>query len=131
MSFTSHLLERASYSSTAWHESAVFPGVRYATRRTSLLQRIELTKKVGELINKHDFLKAGDPVDQLEVTLGELLVRRLYIEWGLQEIDGLVIDGKPADVDLLIAKGPEAFTNEVVEMIRSEIELSADERKNS
>src|SRR5438128_350014 len=102
MSFISHLHKRANYSSSVWHESTAFPGVRYATRRTSLLQRIELTKRVGELINKHDFLKAGDAADQLEVTLGELLVRRLYIEWGLQEIDGLVIDGKPADVDLLV-----------------------------
>ena len=128
---TSHSREIASYSSVVWHESRTIAGVRYATRRISLLQRIELTNKAREIVLKHEFLKAGEASDQLEATLGELLVRKLYFEWGLQEIEGLVVDGEAATGEAIIAKGPEELTDEIVATIRAQLELSEEERKNS
>ncbi len=114
-----------------WHESRVLQGVRYATRRVSLRQRIELTSAVRELVLKHEFLKAGDAADQLEVTLGELLVQKVYLEWGLHEIEGLSIDGEPATVESVIERGPQELTNEIVATIRAQLEFSEEERKNS
>lgn len=131
MNFISHSRETAEYSSVIWHESKAFAGVRYSTRRVSLLQRIELTSKVRELVSKHEFLKAGDADDQLEATVGELLVQKVYLEWGLQEIQGLSIDGKPATMESAIEKGPEELTNEIVATIRAQLEFSEEERKNS
>lgn len=131
MRFTSHSRKETNYASVIWHESKTIGGVRYATRRVSLQQRIELASKIREIVLRHEFLKAGDPGDQLEVTLGELLVRKLYIEWGLQEIEGLAIDGEPATVESIVAKGPEALTDEIVTSIRGQLELSGEERKNS
>jgi hypothetical protein len=128
---TSHSREVASYSSVVWHESSTMPGVRYATRRISLMQRIELTSKAREIVLKHEFLKAGEVSDQLEATLGELLVRKLYLECGLHEIEGLTVDGEPATGQAIIAKGPEELTNEIVATIRAQLELSEEERKNS
>lgn len=131
MRFTSHSRKETKYASVIWHESKTVSGVRYATRQVSLQQRIELASRIREIVLRHEFLKAGDAGDQLEVTLGELLVRKLYIEWGLQEIEGLAIDGEPATVESIVAKGPEALTDEIVTSIRGQLELSGEERKNS
>ncbi|MDQ2776230.1 MAG: hypothetical protein M3Y57_15130 [Acidobacteriota bacterium] len=113
------------------YESREVPGVRYTIRRVSLAQRIELVKSVRELCLKHEFLKAGDTADHMESWLADLLVRKLYLEWGLAEISGLRIDGKAATAADLIAKGPEKLSDEIIESIKSEIGLTEDERKNS
>jgi hypothetical protein len=106
------------------------PGVRFAIRKISLRQRIELNHRVKELTIKYDFLRAGDTADQLEAALSDLLVAKLYLEWGLAEIEGLSIDGQKATSDLLIAHGPESLTDEVARLIQAESELPDDERKN-
>jgi hypothetical protein len=119
------------YSSLIYRESLSTPGVRYAVRKVSLAQRMELTKNVRELCLKHEFLQAGDTSDRLESQLTDLMVRRLYLEWGLAEISGLRIDGSTATIELLIARGPEQLTDEIIESIKSELGLTEDERKNS
>jgi hypothetical protein len=113
-----------------WCESQTVQGVRYAIRRVSLAQRIELTRRARELSIRHEFLKAGDASEQLEAALGDLLVRKLYIEWGLAEITGLRVDKQPATVEMLIEKGPEALTDEIIAAIRAQLGLSEEERKN-
>ena len=127
----SHSRESVNYSSIVWHDSKSLPGVRYATRRISLMQRIELTSKVREIVLQHEFFKAGDVSEQLEVSLGELLVRKLYIEWGLDQIQGFTIDGEEATMESIIEKGPEELTDEIAASIRTQLELSLEERKNS
>jgi hypothetical protein len=131
MNFLSHLRKAPIYSRVIWHDSRVVPGVRFATRRISLAQRIELTKRVRELSLRYEFLKAGEPSDQLEASLADLLVRKLYIEWGADALEGLQIDGQKATPIMLIENGPEALSDEVIDTIRAELELSGEERKNS
>jgi hypothetical protein len=130
MKFISRLLRPPSYSSLAWHESRTVPGVRFATRRISLGQRLELTRNARELALRNEFLKAGEPSDQLEASQADLLVRKLYLEWGVAELEGLRIDGQKATLAMLIANGPECLSDEVIETIRAELELSDEERKN-
>jgi hypothetical protein len=84
-----------------------------------------------ELILKNEFLRAGDSADKLQASLSDLLARRLYLEWGLAEIQGLLIDGSEADIDLLICRGPEGLIEEIISQIESESGLTEDERKNS
>lgn len=127
---TSRSPEDQTYSSLLWHESKVMPGVKFATRRVSLQQRLELTSRVRELILKHEFLKAGDSADQLEVTLGELLVKKAYLEWGLVDLQGISFDGESATPETLIACGPEALAEEIVTAIRGQLHLTEEERKN-
>lgn len=127
----SRSLESAAYISLDWHSSTKYAGVCYATRRISLAQRIELTRQVRELTLRNEFLRAGGPSDQLEAALGELLARRLYLEWGLAEVEGLIIDGVPATPSTLIEKGPEKLAEEVADRIIEGLNLSGDERKNS
>jgi hypothetical protein len=130
MKFPSRLRKESSYASVLWFESETVQGVRYGIRRVSLSQRIELTKRARELSIRHEFLKAGDASDQLEASLADLLVRKLYIEWGLAEVTGLRVDREPATVDVLIEKGPEALADEIIAAIRGQLGLSEEERKN-
>jgi hypothetical protein len=130
MRFPLRLRNLSSYASLLWSESETIRGVRYAIRRVSLSQRIELTKRARELSLRHDFLKAGDTADQLEESLADLLIRRLYLEWGLAELTGLEIDEQPATVEVLIERGPEGLANEIVAAIRGQLGLSEEERKN-
>jgi hypothetical protein len=131
MKFISRLRKAPDYFSVAWHESRTVPGVRVAIRRISLGQRIELTKNVRDLALRYEFLKAGEPADQIEASLSDLLVRKLYIEWGVAALEGLRIDTEEATPAMLIQRGPECLTDEIVETIRAQLELSEEERKNS
>ncbi len=119
-----------AYESVGWHDSEALPKVRFAIRKISLANRLELIKQIRELCLRHDFLRAGDTAEQSEATIGDLLVKRLYLEWGLIAILGLTIDGKPATVESLINNGPEELTEEVMERIRIELGLTEQERKN-
>jgi hypothetical protein len=130
MKLMSLLPKRSGYSSLSWHESQAVKGVRFATRRISLSQRIELTKRVRELTLRHEFMKSGDASDQLEAALSDLLVRKLYLEWGLIQVEGLAIDGQHATASQLIEKGPEQLSDEIIAALRAEIGLSEEERKN-
>ena len=80
---------------------------------------------------QYEFLKTGDTESQLEAALSDLLVAKLYLEWGLAAIEGLSIDGKKATAATLIVSGPEDLADEIVRQIQSESVLTEDERKNS
>ncbi len=131
MKSISRSLRCEKHESLLWRESQALPGVRYAIRRVSLAQRIELTKSARELSGRYEFLKAGDAADQLEGSLADLLVRKMYLEWGLAEIKNLAIDGEGATVEMLVQRGPEALSDEIIGAIRGELGLSEEERKNS
>src|SRR5436305_7747029 len=70
------------YKTFSWFESTTYPGVRFAIRDISLMQRIELSKRLKDLISKNEFLKAGDQIDQQHAQLADLLARKTYPEWG-------------------------------------------------
>jgi hypothetical protein len=130
MSFLSLSPRNIQYTSVIWHESGTRPGVRYATKRISLTQRLELARGLHELMAKNEFLQAGSSLEQAEASIADLLVRRLYLNWGVSQIEGLVIDGRPASVQSVIDSGPENLSNEMIAQVRSELELSEAERKN-
>ena len=112
-------------------ESDSVPGVMFWVRKTSLAQRIELLTRVRELTRKHEFLKAGGPAELMEASLGDLLTTQLYVEWGLERVEGLSIDGQDASVALLLEKGPEDLCVEIAREVQRECGLSEEERKNS
>lgn len=131
MSFISRLLKQDGHRSAQWHESSTHPGVRYAIRGVSLSSRMELVQKTREVSMKHEFLRAGDVPDQLEASLSDLLVGKIYLEWGLVAVRGLRIDGRAADPSTLIQYGPETLSNEIIETIKGHLCLTENERKNS
>jgi hypothetical protein len=130
MKFSWLLPREQNYESGGRFDSKIFPGVRYTIRRISLGRRIELTRQARELALKNEFLRAGDATDQLEAAFSELLVRRMYLEWGLVSVEGLRIDGRPATPESMAAHGPELLADEIIESLRSELGLTEEERKN-
>jgi hypothetical protein len=89
-----------------------------------------LTERLAELLNRQEYLAAGNDSDQLQAALGELLVNKMYLEWGLADIEGLNIDGIPAEPRGLVEDGPEQLVDEIVLAIKKESNLSSDEAKN-
>lgn len=131
MNFISRSPNAFNHASQVWHESTAYTGVRFATRQISLYGRIELTRKIQDLIFKNEFLRAGDALEQSQATLADLLARKVYLEWGIADLDGLTIDGSPASIQDLIERGPEGLCEEIANAIQSELNLSEEERKNS
>jgi hypothetical protein len=97
----------------------------------SLGRRIGLARKIREAGRKLEFLEAGgDLREKLDAAVLQGEVDRAYIEWGLEAIEGLEIDGEAATAQSLIERGPADLTAEILSRIRSECGLNESERKN-
>jgi hypothetical protein len=117
--------------STVTLESQVMPGICYRIARMSIGRRIDFTRRVRELGLKTKFLEAGATLsDQLEASLLNQQINELYLQWGLVDIQGLLIDGKEATPESLIRIGPEPLCQEILTAIKAECYLSEEERKN-
>ena len=126
-----HWPKKQNFESVLRVASESYPGVAFSVRKVSLSQRIELLTKVRELTLKNEFLRAGELSDQIEATLADVLVQKLYLEWAVADIDGLEIDGKPASLQMLMERGPETLVSEIAAVVRGQLELSEAARKNS
>jgi hypothetical protein len=118
------------HSSSAWFEAESYAGVRYRIARVSVNRRIELAKKIREIGSRLEFLEAGDAREKLEAMVLSGEIERAYLEWALEAVEGLRIDGEVATPSLLMERGPAALAAEILERIKSECGLNADERKN-
>ena len=106
------------------------PGVTLVIAKMSFGRRMELAKRIREIAAKLEFLSAGDAGEKMEAALVAGEIERLYVEWGLQDVIGLEIDGAAAKTESLIAQGPEELFREALEAVKSECSLSETERKN-
>ena len=119
------------YNSTVTKASESTPGVAFTIRRISFGRRMELSRKIREISRNIEFLNAGDNLqERIEANILAQEIDATYLDWGLAGIDGLAIDGEPATPALLLAKGPDALTSEIVLAIKAECGLSEEERKN-
>jgi hypothetical protein len=119
------------YESVKTVESAVAPGVTFTVARMSFARRVELMRRVQELVRRMEFLEAsGRAGDQMEATLQKAEVGRLYLAWGLRGIAGLEVDGAKATPELLAEAGPESLFQEALAAVRAEAGLTEAERKN-
>ncbi|MBV9269069.1 MAG: hypothetical protein JO061_23060 [Acidobacteriaceae bacterium] len=130
MKWLSRSREPVDHETAIWLQSTALPAVEYAIRRVSLAGRIELTEKVRDLVLRREFLQAGGAGDQLEANIADLLVRQLYVQWGLVAIKGLRVNGRRAEIEDVINHAPEKLANEIVEAVKSELGLTDEERKN-
>jgi len=119
------------HESCLWFDSEVRSGVRFRIRRVSLGRRIDLARRIREIGRKIEFLDAGgSPGEQIEATVLKGEIERVYLEWGLDQVDGLEIDGEASTPEALIERGPIALTEEILNRIKAECGLSQAERKN-
>lgn len=131
MSFSDKESGTVRYESTVTRDSVTHRGVRFTIRRPSLHRRAEITRKVRQLLAELEYRAAGESLeDRLAAAELESRIDGAYLEWGLERIDGLEVDGAACDARLLADRGPEELAKEVAEAIRRECRLSEEERKN-
>jgi len=119
------------YNSELEMPSEVMPGVRFRIRRMSFGRRLDLMKRVRELTGRMEYFQAGNsPAERIEAAMLSAEVERLYLNWGVSRIEGLDVDGKPADLEALFETAPESLCAEAVAAVKRECGLSEDERKN-
>ena len=105
--------------------------VEFTLYRMTFGRRLELMKKVRDLSARIEFFEAGrEESNRMEASLLGGEMDRLFLEWGLEEVRGLEIDGSPATVAGLIDKGPEDLVHEALGMVKAECGLNEAERKN-
>lgn len=120
-----------NYESVVVVHSRVQPGVRFTVARMSFGRRVELMRRLRELAGRIEFLEAGsDPKDKMDGRLLRAEIDHLYLCWGLREISGLELDGKPATAESLAECGPEGLCREALAAVRAETGLDEAERKN-
>jgi hypothetical protein len=120
-----------NHQSTITHQSVSLPGVAFDVLRITYGRRLDLMKLVRALAQRREFHEAGDtPADRMQAAELSLEIDQLYLQWGLQSVNGLTIDGEPATPQNLWQAGPEALTREIIAAIRSAAGLTEDERKN-
>jgi len=120
-----------TYESVAKTASKVAPGVVFTVARMSFGRRMELMKRIRELAERMEFLRAGEnPKEQMDAALVQGEIDRTYLNWGLRAVDGLVLDGEPATAEMLAEAGPEDLFREALEAVKAQTGLSASERKN-
>jgi hypothetical protein len=117
------------------HESVVWfdgpEGVRYAIRCLSVARRILLARRIREIGRGVEFFEASaDPREKLEAAVLAAEIDRAYLEWGLEAVEGLTIDGEAATPATLIETGPMDLATEILARIKAECGLSEGERKN-
>jgi len=118
-----------NHESLTWFQSE--SGVRFAIRRISLGRRIELARKIREVGRRLEFLEAsGDAREKLEAAVLATEIDRAYLEWGLEAVEGLTIDGEPATPERLIDLGPLDLAMGILSRIKAECGLTEGERKN-
>jgi hypothetical protein len=120
-----------SYDSALWFDAESAHGVRYAIARLTFGRRLELARRIREIGRKAEFLAAGADVrEKLESAVVSAEVDRAYLEWGLLAVEGLTIDGEPANPQAVVDKGPLELATEILSRVKSECGLSEAERKN-
>jgi len=119
------------YESTVSFRSNTAPGVTFVIHRISFGRRMELSRRVRELSRKAEFLEAGAQVqEKIEAGILAQEIDAMYLRWGLVSVDGMTIDGEPAECESLIENGPEELVGEIVRAVKSQCGLSEAEIKN-
>ena len=107
------------------------PEVEFTIARMTFGRRLELMKKVRELAARIEFFEAGkEESNRMEAGLLGAEMDRVFLEWGVEAVRGLEIDGEPATVASMIDRGPEPLVHEALGMVKAECGLSEAERKN-
>jgi hypothetical protein len=111
--------------------SESWPGVEFVIARITFGRRLELMKRVRDLAVRLEYFDAGrEEKNRIEASLLGAQLDRVYIEWGLEEVRGLEIDGEPATPASLVERGPEKLFQEALAAVKAECGLTEQERKN-
>jgi hypothetical protein len=119
-----------NYESAVRTESQKCPGVSYVVERMSFGRRLELMKSVRDAAAKLEFYEASlSDADKMNASILSAEVDKIYVRWGLREVDGLLIDGERATPETLSTSGPEDLFREALTAVKQQCGLSEAEKK--
>lgn len=119
------------YDSFEIKPSQIRPGVRFVVNRMSFGRRLDLMRRVRDLAPRWECFRAGTTkADEIEAGILSAEIDRLYLEWGLKDVEGLEIDGRPADPATMMELGPEELFQEALGFVKAACRLSEAETKN-
>ena len=88
-------------------------------------------RRVRAIAPRLEFFQAGvSEQDKIDAGLLSAEIDALYVEWGLESIDGLEIDGVAATPERLAEAGPEELFREALRLVKAVCRLSDKETKN-
>ncbi len=144
-----------NFVTTVKQESTVFPGVFYVLNKMSEARRAQLrlliaepTSRIRNLLREMASIEDKHPVtattprpeevntelmalsDKMEQISSDEINPK-WLKWGLKSLEGIEIDGVPANAELLLSDGPPALFMEIVDQIKRVAQLSGEEEKNS
>ena len=120
-----------SWRSADEYKSTLYPAVKYRISKMSMGRRIELTKRVKDLMKQIEFASAGvGAADKVDAAILAGQMDKLYWEFGLESIDGLEINGEQVTPAEQFERGPEDLSKEILQRIKANCCVSEDERKN-
>jgi hypothetical protein len=112
-------------------QSESWPGVEFIIARITFGRRLELLKRVRDMAVRLEYFEAGrEEKNRIEASLLGAQLDRIYIEWGLEEVHGLEIDGEPATPESLVDRGPEQLFQEALAAVKAECGLTEEQKKN-
>ena len=119
------------HESTFAYSPVTAPGVIVKIRKMTFGRRCELLGQVGDLVKKAMFFEAGaGPENQLPAAQERHAADAMLLQWAIESIHGLTIDGEEATASLVIKAGPEELAIELVGVIHNQLGLTSEEIKN-
>lgn len=134
------------YTTVRQVESAAIPGVKFYLYKMTEGRRLTLraaisapNRRIREILRDQaaiekvpeedrDVAKWLETQDEFEQIMLEK-INPAWLQWGLKQIEGLSVDGKPLGKEDW-ADWPSVVFDEVVKAIKEEAELNGSERKN-
>lgn len=120
-----------TWRSAEEYRSTKYPGVKYRVAKMSMGRRIDLTRRVKDLMKQLEFLSAGSSTqDKVDAAILAGEMDRLYWDFGLESLDGIDINGEPMTPNEQFERGPEDLSREILQRVKQNCQLSQDEQKN-
>ena len=120
-----------SWRSAEEYKATTYPTVIYRISKMSMGRRVELTRRIKELMKRLDFAAAGTgTADQLDAAVLAGEMDKLYWDFALESIDGILMNGDAMSPSLQFDLGPEDLSKEILTRIKQVCQLTDAERKN-
>ena len=123
--------DSATWSRTAVVQSETWPGVEIVISKMTYGRRLDLMRRIRDLAARAEFLEAGvSGKDRMDASLLGAEIDRLYVQWGVEEVRGIDLNGQAATPAALIEIGPEDLFREAHSAVKAISGLNENERKN-
>ncbi|BDC52081.1 hypothetical protein F183_A43960 [Bryobacterales bacterium F-183] len=120
-----------SWRSAEEYRSTAYPTVKYRISKMSMGRRLELTRRLRDLMKRLEFANAGTSnEDKMDAAILAGEIDRLYWEFAVESIEGIQMNGDEIGPTTQFELGPEDLSREILMRIKQQTQLTETERKN-